>query len=166
MLQPPTPCAPLAVFVIAAILDISSNVSASSSPVTAEHSAYRSQRNSCAMRYVYLCQLFTLITDNRRKGKVYLLRINNILILNPEIPLKTQHHNRYLLAVTMLEVSRYFISPLHHISIIQHHSPSPFLRAVLTSFNPSNDPRSEISNARTTTSGRSIVQCWFGLAVS
>ena len=39
-------CPPFSVVVIAANLERSSNVSASSSPVTAEHSAYLSQRSS------------------------------------------------------------------------------------------------------------------------
>lgn len=46
----PSDWPPFSVVVIPASLARSSNVSGNSSPVRAEHSAYRSQRSSCAMR--------------------------------------------------------------------------------------------------------------------
>ena len=115
ILHPPLVCPPLAVVAIAAVLEISSNVSASSSLVTAEHSAYRSQRSSWAMRYVWWYSrqfLFSKIQARIVLVGTYFLWIDDILIFHPEISFQTQHYNRNLLAISMLEITCDIISPL------------------------------------------------------
>lgn len=49
--QSPSLCPPAAVRVLTAVLQMSSNASPTSSPVTAEHSTYRSARITCAVWY-------------------------------------------------------------------------------------------------------------------
>lgn len=51
IVHPPSLCPPPAVVVATAVLQMSSNAGRSSSPVTAEHSTYRSARISWALAY-------------------------------------------------------------------------------------------------------------------
>lgn len=114
IIQPLSDKPPASVVVLAAVIAISSKTSLTSSPVKAEHSAYRSQRIVWAMAYAYINLTRINQTPLRNKIKsitnsknyhsqppkrvppTYLLRINDSLLLNPQIPLQPQQHNRYI----------------------------------------------------------------------
>lgn len=100
--QPPWLRPPASVVVFAAAFAISSMTSFSSSPVTAEHSAYRSQSISWAD--LRPCNSVVSYTWNMKLLPcwLYLLWVNQFRTLNSQIPLQSQQHDGYVLSFTLV----------------------------------------------------------------
>lgn len=118
----PSDWPPFSVVVIAASLARSSNVSASSSPVIAEHSAYLSQRSSCAIRQPQRIQLVNEVIQGARLQFIvtHLLWVDDSLAFSPQVPFQAYHHHWKALAMAVLEVTSNVISPLRKSIGFQH----------------------------------------------